>query len=150
MKILSSLSLTILISLVFISCGKKAEKANENTQAITEQPTAPVMDFSAGEKIYKEKCIVCHLENGQGIKGQFPPLANSDYLLADKKRAVEQVLNGSNHEITVNGEKYTMPMPPQVDNHQDAVNVVNYILNSWGNNGGTITLEEVKDIQIKR
>jgi hypothetical protein len=41
-------------------------------------------------------------------------------------------------------------MPPQVDNYEDAVAVVNYILNAWGNHGGTITVDEVKDIKIKR
>jgi len=142
--------LVLVTGLMLFSCGKKTENKEESTQTVAEQPAQPAMDFSAGEKIYKEKCMVCHQENGQGIKGQFPPLANSDYLLADKKRAVEQVLNGSNHGITVNGETYTLPMPPQVDNHQDAVNVVNYILNAWGNQGGTISLEEVQDIQIKR
>ena len=41
-------------------------------------------------------------------------------------------------------------MPPQVDNYEDAVAVINYVLNAWGNNGGTITVDEVKDIEIKR
>ena len=75
---------------------------------------------------------------------------NSDFLLADKKRAVKQVLNGSNEAMEVNGATYTIPMPFQVDTHQDAVDVINYVLNAWGNNGGTITLDEVKDIKIVR
>jgi nitrite reductase (NO-forming) len=106
--------------------------------------------FAKGYEIYKAKCAACHQMNGEGVPSAFPPLKNSDYLLADKKRAVEQVLNGSNHEITVNGAKYNIPMPPQVDNYEDAVAVVNYILNAWGNHGGTITVDEVKDIKIKR
>ena len=106
--------------------------------------------FEKGKKIYDEKCVVCHQPNGKGIKSAFPPLANSDYLLADKKRAVEQVLNGSNEEMLVNGVTYKTPMPPQLDNHEDAVAVINYVLNAWGNDGGTISLEEVKDIKIKR
>ncbi len=106
--------------------------------------------FEKGKNIYNEKCVVCHQANGEGIKGAFPPLANSDYLLADKKRAVEQVLNGSNEEMVVNGVTYKTPMPPQVDNHEDAVAVINYVLNAWGNEGGTISVEEVKDIKIKR
>jgi len=28
--------------------------------------------------------------------------------------------------------------------------VINYVLNAWGNEGGTITVEEVKDIKIVR
>lgn len=105
-------------------------------------------DPARGEQIYKTKCIVCHQADGKGLPGAFPPLAGSDYLLADKVRAVAQVLNGSNMEITVNKLKYTTPMPPQVDNKEDAVAVINYVLNNFGNKGGTVTLEEVKTVVI--
>ncbi|NOU46860.1 MAG: cytochrome c [Bacteroidales bacterium] len=94
------------------------------------------------------KCIVCHQANGEGIPGAFPPLKNSDYLFADKVRAVAQALNGSNHEIVVNGVKYNAPMPQQVGTKEEAVAVINYVLNTWGNKGGTVTLEDVKDVVI--
>ena len=106
--------------------------------------------FPKGAKIYKEKCVACHQLTGLGVPSAFPPLKGSDYLKADKKRALAQVLNGSNHEITVNGAKYSIPMPPQVDNYEDAVAVVNYILNAWGNNYGTVTLADAKGIKIIR
>jgi mono/diheme cytochrome c family protein len=106
--------------------------------------------FPKGAKIYKEKCAACHQITGLGVPSAFPPLKGSDYLKADKKRALAQVLNGSNHEITVNGAKYSVPMPPQVDNYEDAVAVVNYILNAWGNNYGTVTLADAKTIKIVR
>ncbi len=128
------------------------EVATETAQATQEAPAEAVADanpYAQGEAIYNAKCIVCHQANGEGIPGAFPPLKNSDYLLADKVRAVAQALNGSNHEITVNGSKYSAPMPPQVDTHEEAVAVINYVLNAWGNNGGTVTLEEVKDIVIE-
>ncbi len=106
--------------------------------------------FPEGAKIYKEKCVACHQVTGMGVPGAFPPLKGSDYLKADKKRAVAQVLNGSTDPITVNGVKYTIPMPHQVDTHEEAVAVINYVLNAWGNNYGTISLDEVKDIKIIR
>lgn len=108
----------------------------------------PADEPTKGEQIYKTKCIVCHQADGKGLPGAFPPLAGSDYLLADKVRAVAQALNGSNMEITVNKMKYTTPMPPQVDTKEDAVAVINYVLNNFGNKGGTVTLEEVKDVVI--
>jgi nitrite reductase (NO-forming) len=106
--------------------------------------------FPKGAKIFKEKCVACHQLTGEGVPGAFPPLKGSDYLMADKKRAVKQVLNGSNEPITVNGATYTIPMPFQVDTHEDAVAVINYVLNAWGNSGGTVKLEDVKDIEIVR
>ena len=106
--------------------------------------------MARGKEIYDTKCFVCHQANGQGIPGAFPPIANSDYLLADKVRAVAQVLNGSNEEMVVNGVTYTAPMTPQVDTREDAVAVINYVLNNFGNDGGWVTMEDVKDVKIIR
>lgn len=104
--------------------------------------------YPKGAEIYKAKCVICHQANGEGIPGAFPPLKNSDYLFADKVRAVAQVLNGSNEEMVVNGITYTAPMTPQVDTKEDAVAVINYVLNAWGNKGGTVSMEDVKDVKI--
>jgi len=122
----------------------------ENSVIYTPNEDPADAKFPEGAKIYKEKCVACHQLTGLGVPSAFPPLKESDYLLADKKRAVEQVLNGSNEEMIVNGVSYTIPMPYQVNTHEDAVNVINYVLNAWGNDGGTITIEEVKDIKVVR
>ena len=122
----------------------------ENSVIYLPQDDPADAKFPEGAKIYKTKCVACHQLTGLGIPNAFPPLKGSDYLLSDKKRAVKQVLNGSHEEMVVNGATYNMPMPFQVDTHEDAVNVINYVLNAWGNDGGTITVEEVKDIKIVR
>ncbi len=106
--------------------------------------------YPKGEKIFKEKCAACHQLTGMGIPGAFPPLKGSDYLKANIKGAITHVLNGSNEAVTVNGVSYSIPMPPQVDNHEDAVAVVNYILNAWGNNYGTVTMADAKAVKIVR
>jgi len=128
----------------------KVVKATGHALVYTPADDPADAKFPKGAKIYKEKCVACHQITGMGVPSAFPPLKGSDYLKADKKRALNQVLNGSNHEITVNGAKYSIPMPPQVDKHEDAVAVVNYILNAWGNNYGTVTLADAKDIKIIR
>ena len=147
--------LLIIAGLVVITASSFEYSKIETTSGDVETMTIPQDDAAAakypkGAKIYAEKCFVCHQVSGEGIAGAFPPLKNSDYLLADKKRAVEQVLNGSNEAMVVNGATYTIPMPFQVDTHEDAVAVINYVLNAFGNNGGTISVEEVKDIKIVR
>ena len=58
-----------------------------------------------GEALYAQHCSACHQVNGTGLKGAFPPLANSDYLFADKARAVQTVIQGISGPIEVNGEK---------------------------------------------
>lgn len=148
-------SLLLIVAVLFVTAASSFEYGKLNKTDNSTEMTATPQDAAAakwpkGAKIYAEKCVVCHQVSGEGIPGAFPPLKNSDYLLADKKRAVQQVLNGSNEAMVVNGMTYTVPMPYQVDTHEDAVEVINYVLNSFGNDGGTISLEEVKDIKIVR
>ncbi|HNY01237.1 MAG TPA: cytochrome c [Bacteroidales bacterium] len=146
--ILSLFTITFLIT----SCGGGSQPAADQQNAAVQQTGIPA-DIQAmmprGEEIYKTKCIACHQPNGQGLENMFPPLANSDYLMADKVRAVAQTLNGSKIEMTVNGKKYTQEMLPQVDTKEDAVAVINYVLNNFGNKGGFVTLAEVANVEIK-
>jgi len=96
-----------------------------------------------GEDIYMGYCITCHMDKGQGIQGAFPPLANSDYLMADKERAIRTILNGLTEEIAVNGQVYFGEMAPQDLNDQEVADVLNFIMNSWGNNGEIVLETEV-------
>lgn len=136
------------------SCGEEATTENsveevvqvkEPTEIVEETANEPLMDLSAGKEVYNTVCMACHQVNGEGIPGAFPPLANSDYLLADKTRAIKQVLNGSEGDITVNGVVFNGVMPGQKDvlDNQQIADVLTYVLNSWGNDGGTVTNEEV-------
>ena len=69
-------------------------------------------------------------------------------MLNQKVLAVTQVLNGS-EKVGNKTIKYPAPMPPQVGSADSAVAVINYVLNNFGNNGGYITVEEVKDVIIE-
>ena len=116
------------------------------------QDVVPAKAMEAGKAIYtgKGNCATCHQATGVGVPGVFPPLAKSDFLLADKKRAIVQTIYGSKTPITVNGVKYPGGiMTNVVMTDQEVVDVVNYILNSWGNKGGVVTLEEVKAARKK-
>jgi nitrite reductase (NO-forming) len=96
-----------------------------------------------GETVYKTNCMACHQVEGQGIPNAFPPLAKSDFLNADKNRAIKVVLNGLQGEVTVNGAKYNGVMPKLNLSDQDIANVLTYVLNKWENSGGEITPEMV-------
>jgi len=101
-------------------------------------------DANKGKGVYSKTCIACHQATGAGIPGAFPPLAKSDYLNADVNRAIKQVIKGSNGPITVNGKKYTTPMPPQALSDQQIADVLTYVYASWGNNKKVVTPAMVK------
>jgi mono/diheme cytochrome c family protein len=97
-----------------------------------------------GEQVYITNCVSCHMDNGKGIEGAFPPLAQSDYLMADTHRAIKQIKNGVEGEMTVNGVTYFGVMPAQDLDEKQLADVMNYIRNSWGNKGNLVTIADVK------
>ncbi|OQX97805.1 MAG: hypothetical protein B6I20_11935 [Bacteroidetes bacterium 4572_117] len=155
-RFLSLATAVIFFLVLIIACGNN-EKTEETDEQNTDQTEETVennttdkttLDLLAGEQIYKDNCMVCHLENGEGVAGTFPPLAKSDYLLGDKNRAILQTLVGSKEPIMVNGLEYTGGVMTIVElEDQQTADVVNYILNSWGNKGGTVTATDVKAVR---
>ena len=100
---------------------------------------------SRGKEVYTAQCITCHMEQGEGIEGVYPPVAKSDYLMANKNRAIEQMLKGLTGEIKVNGKSYDGVMN-SFESLSDAEisDVLNYVRNSFGNKGPAVTPDEVK------
>jgi nitrite reductase (NO-forming) len=114
--------------------------------------TLTVEDQSkAGQALFAGTCSVCHQANGAGLPGVFPPLAKSDYLNADTKRAISAVLHGLNGKVKVNGVEYNSSMPPMNQLNDDEVaNILTYVLNSWGNKGGRVTTDEVAKVRAEK
>lgn len=97
-----------------------------------------------GKQVYLTNCMSCHMEDGSGMQGTFPPLANSDYLMEDTHRAIKIIKEGVDGQMVVNGETYYGFMPAQDLDEKQLADVMNYIRNSWGNKGELVTVEEVK------
>lgn len=138
-------------SAILSSCGGGDHKSSSQEKPITDVSISENKDpennsniYAKGEDVYKQTCLACHQANGEGLPNVFPPLAKSDFFLADKTRAIRQIINGSNGEITVNGQKFNGTMPPQSLTDEQIADVLNYAFHSWGNNGETVSTEEVK------
>lgn len=108
--------------------------------------------IKAGRKIYIEKCLVCHMADGAGIPNAFPPVRYSDYLQADPVRGAEQVLNGSDEKMIVNGKVYDAPMPPQVNTKEEARAVINYVLYEMNGykKSELLTTDDIDHVKIER
>lgn len=97
-----------------------------------------------GKQKYMETCFACHQAEGQGIANAFPPLAKSDFLNADVKRAISTVVKGISGEITVNGEIYNSVMPAQDLSDEEVADIMTYVYHSWGNNKTVVSESQVK------
>lgn len=131
------------------------DRANPNLKAVTVATTAATAgaltvaeQVKAGEALFAGTCSTCHQANGQGMEGVFPPLAKSDYIAADPKRVPNAILHGLQGPVTVNGKDYNSVMPPMTQLTDDEVaNISTYVLNSFGNPGGSITKDEAAAIR---
>jgi len=114
--------------------------------------------MDAGKEVYMKAaagggmCFTCHQPNGEGMAGQFPPLAGSDWVLGDKERLIKISMYGLMGEIEVNGVKYNNVMappgiPPGSLTDDQIANVLTYIRNDWGNSASAVSAEEVAAVR---
>jgi mono/diheme cytochrome c family protein len=116
--------------------------------AFTQKPSFDLKgSITRGKDVYESYCITCHMEKGEGIESVYPPVAKSDYLMADKKRSINVILKGLTGEIKVNGTTYNADMTSFDLTDQEASDVLNYIRNSFGNKGEAVRPEEVKALR---
>lgn len=122
---------------------KEAIKTDPRIASLTKE-----IQIEKGKQVFMQTCFVCHQVDGQGIPGQIPPLAKSDFLMADKERSVRAVLQGLSGEITVNGKKFNGQMVPlNYLADEDIANVITYVRNSFGNSGDAVGVAEVRRIR---
>ena len=99
-----------------------------------------------GKELYNGagSCVACHMSDGNGQKGNIPPLAGSEWLKGGSDRSIAISLRGLAGPIKVNGKKYYAAMPPQLlfDDEKLAY-ILSYVNNAWGNKEDLITREEV-------
>jgi nitrite reductase (NO-forming) len=106
------------------------------------------LQIAAGKELYQGTCSTCHKDDGAGIEKAFPPLAKSDFLMADKTRSIEVVLNGFKGAVTVNGQPYDSVMPPWSHLPDDAIaHILTFVRNSWGNTGDAVLPAEVTKVR---
>lgn len=113
--------------------------------------SGPAKDLQSerGRDVYLGLCFACHLPDGKGVAGVFPPLAASDYLMADRARAAHTVLKGLIGPIKVNGVAYNSAMPPLETTltEQQVADVLTYVTGEWGNQGTPYTVDDVRRVK---
>lgn len=99
-----------------------------------------------GKAPYELYCGACHAPDGKGISGgQFPPLAESEWVKGKPERIIEIVLHGLQGELQVAGKKFNLAMPPHKDSLKDdqIANIISYVRSSWDHKESAVTKEQI-------
>ena len=108
--------------------------------------TAELGPAERGKKIYLANCATCHQANGNGVAGQYPPLAGSEWVVGSTKRLGMILLKGLEGPVTVKGAQYgSAVMQPWEKTLTDAkiADVLTYIRQEWGNTAGPVAPEGI-------
>ena len=98
-----------------------------------------------GEEVYLGNCMSCHMYSGEGLYGTYPPLANTSYMSDDPQRSINIILQGQKEEVIINDTIYYSEMPAQdYLTDEQIADVLNYVMNSWGNKAPILTSDLVK------
>ena len=126
---------------VFLSLLFSCQETPKQTPELKES-------MARGAMVYEDFCMNCHMPKGEGVPSAFPPLADSDFLLGKRLESIKAVKYGMSGEIIVNGIKYNGNMAALGLSNDEVADVMNYVLNSWGNaDGEIVTPSEVSKIE---
>lgn len=134
----------------------KADVFNEDAPPVAANAGAAKIDpMVLGKRNYDTVCATCHQQNGLGVEGIYPPLANSDWVTGSADRVIRVVAHGLKGPITVQGKQYgaaAMPAFARVPNsgynwnEERIAAVLTYIRASWGNAAEPITADQVSAV----
>jgi mono/diheme cytochrome c family protein len=126
-----------------------------NTKAAIPQGEVEAVYMSIGAGIYKQ-CMGCHQPDGKG-NADFPPLANSEYVIDSPVSVLMAVINGVDGPITVDGKSFSSNMGAQLNkstSNLELAALAYYLQNSFGNKVGKIytpaQIDQVKALNSER
>ncbi len=130
--------------------GIKTALAPAGTPVAASKPAPVVVGDAAranGKTVFEATCAACHLADGKGVAGVFPPLANSDFFQQRPYEMAYIVLHGRTGEIVVNGEHFNSVMPAQDLNDEQVADVINYVSTALNGGKPVLTAEQVRQMR---
>ncbi|MBV8483360.1 MAG: cytochrome c [Verrucomicrobia bacterium] len=103
-----------------------------------------------GKALFSQNCVTCHQATGQGLPGQYPPLAGSEIVLGEAtNRYIAIVLKGLQGPVTIKGENVNNSMQAWEGQYTDAQlsAILTYERSDWGNSAPPIPPEAIKQVR---
>ncbi|MBB6520948.1 c-type cytochrome [Pseudoteredinibacter isoporae] len=116
----------------------------------------PLMAETDQAEKHFARCVACHLAEGQGIPGAFPPLKNRLAKMSNSelgRQYVVQVLYGGlMGMITVEGQNYSGVMPAQTGDlsAKEVSELLNYAVNKVDKNGKPENWKPFSEKEVER
>lgn len=124
------LSIALVLMLFLAACGREG--------------AVPGTGAERGARVYSAYCIACHQADGEGLRGLYPPIRQTDWVEGDAGRLIRLVLYGMSGPIEVNGEQYNGVMPPHRHLSDDQIaDVLTFVRRNFDNDAGEVTADEV-------
>ena len=112
--------------------------------------------YKAGFTLFQTSCVMCHGNDGNGIKTLGPPLNNSEIVTGRKELLIAILLNGLHGDVRINGKLYDksltngeMPAFKDKLSDREAAGILNYIRHAWNNKASNITDNDVSIIRYE-
>lgn len=141
------LFIAVVTLFVFESCseGEKGVVKGKIVPTVKKTSAKPML---AGQMVYLQFCLACHMENGEGVPGLYPTLVQTEGVLGDKNKLIGTVLHGMEGPIKVMGQDYNNVMA-KLDYlpDKDIAEVLTYVRTNFGNTGTAITEIEVRTVR---
>jgi mono/diheme cytochrome c family protein len=120
--------------------------AKKGGGAQSEQQQVELSPRDRGKKIFAANCQTCHQANGEGVAGQYPPLAGSEFTNGGSRRMAMIVLKGLQGPVKVKGQQYGSAVMQPWDKtltDQKIADVLTYERSEWGNHASPVTAEQI-------
>jgi mono/diheme cytochrome c family protein len=104
-----------------------------------------------GAAIYSDVCASCHLENGVGQPGYFPPLGPNAMLQQPDPIGLEHLILAGGRICTSASRPSPLTMPSFAWKltDQEVADVSTFIRNSWGNQAAAVSASDVRAARKK-
>jgi mono/diheme cytochrome c family protein len=132
-----SLLVLILVPTIFGGCGAETEPATEEEAFLAQ-----------GRRVYTRYCMSCHQADGGGLRGIYPPLQQTDWVLGDEGRLIRLVLDGVQGPIEVLGETYNQLMIPHgFLSDEEVASVLTFVRQNFGNDAPPVSPAQVQAVR---